>query len=338
MAMPSRRIRRRVTLTDIAEACGVAPSTVSRALSNPNRVSPQMHERVVRKARELGYASAMLPVTRSRSTRGTIALVVPNLTNPFNLDLIRGCQARAQAGGFMLLLVTSDDSEVVEGELLTELSDAVDGIVVASPRAADPVLERVAERVPLVALNRETGTLSGVVIDTPVGLVSALDYLVSLGHRRVAYVRGPGTSWLDGVRYGALQEAAERTSVSLLPVGAFRPTLAAGAAAADAVSVTDVTAAIFFNDALAIGALMRFAARGVRVPEDLSVIGCDDIFGASFTSPPLTTVSASGEQAGRATMDLLLGRFTSKDRSRRIDHLPSQLTVRESTGRTPTPQ
>ncbi|MFD0995667.1 DNA-binding LacI/PurR family transcriptional regulator [Pseudoclavibacter chungangensis] len=335
MAMPARRVRRRVTLTDIADACGVAPSTVSRALSNPNRVSPQMYERVVRKARELGYASAMIPASRTRTTRGTIALVVPNLTNPFNLDLIRGCQARAQAGGFLLLLVTSDDSEEVEGELLSELSDAVDGIVVASPRAPDAVLERVADRVPLVALNREAGALSGVVIDTPVGLVSALDYLVSLGHTHIAYVRGPGSSWLDRVRFGALKEAADRAAVCLLPVGAFRPTLAAGAAAADAVALADVTAAIFFNDALAIGALMRFAARGVAVPDDLSVIGCDDIFGASFTSPPLTTVSASGEQAGRATMDLLLGRFTTKDRSRRMDHLPSQLTVRESTGRVP---
>ncbi|MFI5061143.1 MAG: substrate-binding domain-containing protein, partial [Actinomycetales bacterium] len=96
--------------------------------------------------------------------------------------------------------------------------------------------------------------------------------------------------------------------------------------------LTGVTASIFFNDTLAIGALGRFQQRGIRVPDELSVMGCDDIFGSSFTSPPLTTISASGEQAGRAITDMLLSRFTSKDRSHRLDRLPTHLTVRESTG------
>ena len=124
MALPERRIHRRVTLTEIATAVGVAPSTVSRAMSNPNRVSPEMYERIVRKARELGYESATLPSSRQRIARGTIALMLPNLTNPFNLDLIRGSQIQAQAAGFMQLLVTSDESEQVEAEWLVELAES----------------------------------------------------------------------------------------------------------------------------------------------------------------------------------------------------------------------
>ncbi|HWU45229.1 MAG TPA: LacI family DNA-binding transcriptional regulator [Humibacter sp.] len=332
MALPERRIHRRVTLTEIATAVGVAPSTVSRAMSNPNRVSPEMYERIVRKARELGYESATLPSSRQRIARGTIALMLPNLTNPFNLDLIRGSQIQAQAAGFMQLLVTSDESEQVEAEWLVELAESVDGIVLASPRSPDPILNQVAERVPLVVLNREVPWISGVVIDTPAGLAQGLDYLVSLGHTRIAYVRGPATSWSDQARYRALRTAASQHEVELIPVGNFRPTLAAGAAAADAVELSRATAAIFFNDTLAIGALGRFEHRGIRVPDDMSVIGCDDIFGASFTNPPLTTVTAGGEQAGRAITDILLGSFTTKDRSHRLDRIPTHLTVRESTG------
>ncbi len=336
MTLPARRVHRRVTFTEIAAACGIAPSTVSRAMSNPQRVSPQMYERIVQKARELGYESATLPTERQRIARGTIALVLPNLTNPFNLDLIRGSQVQAQAAGFLQLLVTSDESEQVEADWLTELAQSVDGIVVASPRSPDAILHQIGERVPLAVLNREVPWLSGVLIDTPSGLAQSLDYLASLGHRRIAYVRGPATSWTDQARFRALRQAASRQEVELVPVGAFRPTLAAGAAAADAVTLADVTAAIFFNDTLAIGALGRFERQGVRIPEDLSVVGCDDIFGASFTNPPLTTVTASGEQAGRAVTDLLLSSFTTRDRSHRVDHIPAHLTVRESTG--PAPQ
>ncbi|HEV7184287.1 MAG TPA: LacI family DNA-binding transcriptional regulator, partial [Leifsonia sp.] len=301
-------------------------------MSNPNRVSPEMYERIVRKARELGYESATLPENRRRNTRGTIALLLPNLTNPFNLDLIRGSQIQAQAAGFLQLLVTSEESEQVEANWLVELSQSVDGIVVASPRSKDDLLNQVGERVPLVVLNREIPWLSGVLIDTPSGLALGLDYLVTLGHVRIAYVRGPASSWTDEARYQALRDAANRHDVELVPVGAFHPTLSAGAAAADAVALTGVTASIFFNDTLAIGALGRFQQRGIRVPDELSVMGCDDIFGSSFTSPPLTTISASGEQAGRAITDMLLSRFTSKDRSHRLDRLPTHLTVRESTG------
>ncbi|MCA1228839.1 LacI family DNA-binding transcriptional regulator [Saccharopolyspora sp. 6M] len=335
MALPARRIRRRITLTEIAEACGVVPSTVSRALSNPNRVSPQMYERVVRKAKELGYDSATLPDTRSRISRGTTALLLPNLTNPFNLDLIRGSQRQAQAAGFMQLLVTSEESEQVEADWLAELAQTVDGVIVVGPRSDDALLAQVAERVPLVVLNREVPRISGVLIDTPAGMAQGLDYLVSLGHRRIAYVRGPSASWSDRTRLDALHTAADRHEAELVAVGAFHPTLAAGAAAADAVALTGVTAAIFFNDTLAIGALGRFRHCGTRVPEDLSIIGCDDVFGASFTHPPLTTVQASGEQAGRAVTDILLGGFLAKDRAHRVDRIPTHLLVRESTGPPP---
>jgi len=170
------------------------------------------------------------------------------------------------------------------------------------------------------------------VIDTPAGLGQAVQYLNSLGHTRIAYVRGPHGSWTDRARFEAINASAAERDVEVVAVGRYQPTLANGAAAADAVVLTRATACIFFNDVLAIGALDRFRQLGVLVPGDLSVIGCDDIFGSSFSHPPLTTITSPGESAGRAAVDMLIGRFSTRDRSERIDHISAHLTVRASTG------
>lgn len=332
MVVPARRVQRRVTLTEIAEALGVAPSTVSRALSNPNRVSPAMYERITSKAQEMGYTSALLPTAENRLARGTIALVLPNLTNPFNLDVTRGAQAQIRAASYLHLLVSTEESLPMEEQWLREMARTVDGIVVSSPRIDDEALRAIAQIAPTVMINRAAPGLSGVVIDTPAGLAQAVHYLNSLGHTRIAYVRGPHGSWTDRTRFDAITAAAAERDVDLVTVGRYQPTLANGAAAADAVVLTRATACIFFNDVLAIGALDRFRQLGVTIPDDLSVVGCDDIFGSSFSHPPLTTVTSPGESAGRAAVDMLIGRFSTRDRSDRIDHISAHLTVRSSTG------
>ena len=151
-------------------------------------------------------------------------------------------------------------------------------------------------RVPIVVVNREIFGVPSVVIDTPIGVVQALDHLVSLGHRSVAYLAGPSSSWLSRNRWRALQQAATTLGLEAHQIGPFSPTLQAGAGAADAAMNRGATACLFFNDMIAIGAMRRFAERGIRVPEDMSVVGCDDIFGADFCHPPLTTLTAPIEQ------------------------------------------
>lgn len=331
MAIPDRRFPRRVTLTDIARACGVAPSTVSRALSNPNRVSVEMYERISTKAVEMGFASATLPTGGERRARGTIAMVLPNVANPFVFDLIRGSQAQCQAAGFLHLLISTEESAHVEMEWLKELSRTVDGIVLASPRTDDEALKAIHDAVPLVVINRELAGVSGVVITTAAASVQALGYLESLGHRRISYVRGPATSWTDRTRFDALTEAVAGSDTELVALGAFHPSLEAGAAAADAVAMSGVTAAMFFNDTLAIGAMTRFRQQGIAVPGRISVVGCDDIFGAATANPPMTTITAPGERAGRAAAEMLISRLTSRSRPR-VDYVSAHLTVRESTG------
>lgn len=331
MAFPQRRFARRVNLTDIARACGVAPSTVSRAMSNPGRVSAEMYERITRKAIEMGYHSASLPTSEKRA-RGTIGLIVPNLTNPFVFELLRGVQAQCQAAGFLNLLVATEESATVEQEWLRELSHSVDGLVILAPRSDESILTASSHTVPMVVINRHVPGLACLVIDTASSAAQALKYLVTLGHRHIAYVRGPEDSWTDRGRWDAIVEAADQQSVEVTPIGAFHPSISAGEAAADAVAMSGVTAALFFNDTLAIGAMARFRQRGLNVPGDISVVGCDDIFAASTTNPPLTTITASGDRAGRAATELLISRLTAKAPPGRTDRVLTHLTVRDSTG------
>src|SRR5690606_14761370 len=164
-------------------------------------------------------------------------------------------------------------------------------------------------------------------------------YLASLGHRRMIFLAGPATSWSSRKRWSALQAAAKRLDVECQRIGPFTGMMLSGAAAADAALHHRVTACLFFNDMLAISALKRFAERGIAVPRDMSVVGCDDIFGASFCNPPLTTLTAPIEQVGRIATNMLLTRLQAAgvdlQLARTRERIPAHLTIRDSTGTAP---
>ncbi|CAN5445508.1 LacI family DNA-binding transcriptional regulator [soil metagenome] len=328
---------RPATLADVAAVSGVAISTVSRALSTPGRVNPVTRERIERAAQELNYrVNAQARALTSGKTRA-IAVLVSDVTNPFYFDIIRGTQQQLKAAGYTQILIDTEESDELEDGMLHNLRRSFDGAILAASRLTDRRLATLATEIPLVAINRQTKGVPSVFIDTPSGIDQALGHLVSLGHRDIAYVSGPDTSWPNEGRWRALSRAAQRAGVVTRKVGPFSPKKAAGAAAADAVLNSGATACIAFNDLLAIGMLMRLRERGVRVPEDLSIVGCDDIFGADFCNPPLTTLTAPIEQAGRVAVSILLARLdpTIAPSVRQTATLPTHLTVRASTGPAP---
>jgi LacI family transcriptional regulator len=176
-----------------------------------------------------------------------------------------------------------------------------------------------------------------VLIDTPSATTQALDHLISLGHTDVAYIAGPLTSQSSTRRWTALAEAAEERGVEVRMLGPFAPKTQSGAAAADAAVHRGVTACIAFNDLIAIGMLQRLRERGLRVPEDMSIVGCDDIFGADFCNPPLSTMASPIEQAGRVAVSMLLAQLNplAAGGTRNRSVMPTHLTVRGSTGPAP---
>lgn len=321
--------RRQVTLREVAAASGVAVSTASRALTRPGRVSHETAQRVLTAAEDLGYVpSATGRALRSGRT-GTVALVVPDTGNPYFYGIVRGTQVRLRAAGYAHVLVDTEESADAEETELARLRGITDGVVLAASRLPDERLMAWSEEIALVAINRAVPEPS-VVVDTPGGAVSALAHLVELGHLRVAYAAGPATSWSDARRRAALRLAARHMGVEVVELGPFLPRISAGAAAARAVLEADVTGVLAFNDLLAFGMLSHLAGAGVAVPAQLSVIGCDDIFGADLVHPRLTTVSAPLDLAGYHAADLLLAELDAGE-ARTGVALPTTLVVREST-------
>lgn len=333
MATQPASVSRPATIHDIAAMCGVAPSTVSRALSTPDRVNIRTRERIQKVAAELNYIPNSQAKALTSGRTGAVGVLVPDITNPFYFDLIRGTQLQLKAAGYTQLLVDTEESEEVEASAVQQLRKSADGIIVAAPRLTDDGLLAAAAAMPLVAINRDVPGVPAVIIDTPAATSQALDHLISLGHRKVAYVSGPPSSQSSALRWAALTTAAKHSGVEVQKLGPFAPKTHSGAAAADTAVHSGATACIVFNDLIAIGMLQRLRERGVRVPEDMSIVGCDDIFGADFCNPPLTTMSSPIEQAGRVAVTMLLAQLEpfsgAGSRSRSV--MPTHLTVRSST-------
>jgi DNA-binding LacI/PurR family transcriptional regulator len=318
---------RAVTLHDVAREAGVAVSTVSRALSNPDRVSARTREHVRAVATRLGYRpnriAQALPSGRTRM----LALLVPDITNPHNFGLVRGAEAQAAAAGYTLVLGDTQESAERESAHADRLGSAVDGFVLISSRLPDDELRELRRRHPVVLFNRELEDFPSVVLDSVDGSRQVVEHLVALGHRRLAYLGGPASAWMDAERRRSLSADAARAGAEITRLGPFSPTLDGGAAAADVGLGSGATAFVAFNDLLAIGILQRLERRGVDVPGRISVVGFDDIFGSDFCHPPLTTVTSPAEQAGRMLIDMLLGTCAP---GRAV--LPTPLHVRDSTG------
>lgn len=326
---------RSATLADVAAETGVAISTVSRALSNPGRVNAVTRERIVEAARRLEYTPNQQARALLSGRTKAIAVLVADVTNPFYFGIIRGSQRQLKAAGYTQLLVDTEESDELEDAMLHRLRHSFDGAIIAASRLSDRTLLGVARDIPLVTINRQTRGVPSVFIDTPHGVDQALEHLVSLGHRELVYVAGPDTSWSNARRWRALLRAGARHGITPRRVGPFMPTRVAGAAAADAVLNSEATGAVVFNDLIAIGMLDRLRERGIRVPEDLSIVGCDDIFGADFCAPPLTTLTAPIERAGATAVAMLLARLDRTQSTRQATVLPTHLTVRASTGPVP---
>ncbi len=320
--------RRGVTLQDVADEADVAVSTVSRALSNPERVSAATRHHVQSVATRLGYRRK--PATHETGRTPMLALLVADITNPSNFGLIRGAEAEARAAGYTLVLGDTQETPEFEKAHAERLAPAVEGLVLASSRLPDDDLLELAERRPIVLFNRQTADLPSVVTDSVDAGRQIIDHLAALGHRSLTYLGGPAKAWSDRERWRALSTFAERAGITLTKRGPFAPTLEGGSAAADIGAASGTTALVAFNDLLAIGVLQRLQHLGIDVPGHVSVVGFDDIFGSDFCPPPLTTVTAPVEQAGRTLIDLLLGPRDVQRAPRIV--LPTVLRVRDSTG------
>jgi DNA-binding LacI/PurR family transcriptional regulator len=325
-----------VTIRDVARAAGVSAATVCRALTTPDRVRDTTRARVLQAAGELGYSPNRAARGLITGRTGNLGIILPDLANPFFPSVVKGVQARAREADYAVFLADTDEDPTVEAGLVRALSKQVDGIVLCSPRMAEEDLRSVAGETPVVLLNRRVGRIPSVAVDNQGGMRQAVAHLTALGHRRVAYVGGPRSSWSNRERLRALRTVAASAGIELAEIGNVVPHFDGGVAAADLVLAARVTAVVAYNDLIALGLLSRFRARDVQVPTELSVIGVDDIALAAMVNPSLTTVALPKEQTGRAGVDLLLALMEGPHRVGTVRReLDTQLKVRGSTGPAP---
>jgi LacI family transcriptional regulator len=324
------------TIFDVAQAAGVAASTVSRAFTRPGRVNEATRRRIVAIAAEVGYQhrpqNRALPGLRHR----TIALVLADITNPHFFELIRGAEERARASDVTLVIVNAEESPRIEENQIRDLASGVDAFLLASSRLEDDVLRDLARQHRLVLFNRELPGLTSVSLDSVGGCEQIVQHLASLGHRSFTYCAGPPRSWMVAARWAALKTAADSHGLQAHRIGPYNPNVGGGGAAADGAVRTDGTAIVAHNDLLAIGIIRRLTQRGIRVPEDISVIGFDDIFASELVHPALTTMAGPGRHAGRLAVELVIDQFAARaHRDDEVTRLPMQLVLRESSGPAP---
>ena len=322
------------TIYDVARIAGVATSTVSRALSNPGRVSFKTAEHVRKVAEQIGYRSAALERDLPDQRTMMLAMIVADINNPVFHGMIRGAERTAMHAGYIMLLVETQESERTEKQALSRVLSAVDGVILSSSRMTDASIRDAAKHRPVILLNRIVGQIPSVASDNLDAMRKASEHLAGAGVREITYLAGPEASWSDGMRWRGLGAAGLELDLKVRRIGPNVPTMAGGGLAATKWLGNQTRGVIAYNDLLAIGFIQEVMLAGCRVPEDVCVIGFDNILSSSLVEPRLTTIAAPLVSLGSAAVNRLLKRSWHQEAELAEPVLlPTRLVVRDSTGR-----
>jgi LacI family transcriptional regulator len=324
-----------VTIRDVAARAGVSVATVSRVFNQKGPVREDTSRRVMAIASEMQYVPhAGARSLSTRSTR-TIGVVLPDLHGEFFSEVIRGIDLAARQSGFHLLLSGSHSDREEMREVVHAVRGLVDGLIVMSPDLEpSALLADLPHRIPVVMLNSRVDGRPSITIDNMGGARGVVRHLAALGHRRIAFISGPAQN-ADAEQ----RRRGYRTAVRSAELDADRSLEIEGSFTEDSgyeagrkiVALTPRPTAVFAaNDAMAIGTLSAFREAGLGVPEDIALVGFDDIPIARFLSPPLTTVKVPISELGRRGFELLMNHVQSPAQG--PAKLETTLVVRRSCG------
>ena len=332
----------RMDIRTIARAANVSIATVSRTINHVTTVNPKIAKRVWEVIEELDY----FPNTQARalvSGRSRLfGLIVSEITNPFFPELIQGFEDIAVEHGYEILVSSTNyDPKRMTHCIRRMLERKVEGVAVMTFGIEEPLLDQLAKRkVPLVFIDvaPERPGISLLKVDYQHGIRQAVQHLAALGHRDIAFITGPAKLHSAQSRTAAFSKSLKECGILPDPAWIVKGdhTLEGGIAAMEqllSLSPTP-TAVMCSNDMTAIGVLHKLYRAGLRVPDDLSVIGFDDIHIAQVTIPPLTTIQMSRYELARAAFTALCTHVEGSEESipRREYDIPTDLIVRESTG------
>lgn len=335
------RYRRAITLRDVALAAQVDPSTASRALrpSTRNLVRPDTLARVLATAEEMGYR--VNPAARGlRDQRTmTIGMLLPDLANPLFPPIVRGIEDGLREAGYVLILANTDRDTGRERDLLEVLLNRqVDGLILATAVRDYPLLDEVAAQVPTILVNRTTDDfiVSSVTSDDHLGMGQAVRHLAQLGHTRIAHVGGTQKASTGALRYqhylGWMATEGLAVDQNLVVfTDWFTQDLGANACLELLDRGVNFTAIIAGNDLIALGCYAALRSRGLRVPEDISVVGYNGIRFCDEFSPPLTSVHSPKYDIGLRAASLMLEAIEKPDSPAVAVRVPMTLQIRAST-------
>lgn len=301
------------TIKDIARLAGVAPSVVSRAINNKYGVKDSTRQRILKIARELDYypnAAARSLVTRRTET---IGVMMADISEPYFSKAIQGMEFVASQAGYTLLFSNSHEN-VERGRVLQKMiqADRVDGLIIMGSNIAEKsfIVKLAARNIPFVLIERNVSDpeVNCVWLDNVKGAQMATRLLIERGHRKIAHIAGNlrfqvALDRIEGYRK-ALSEAGIEPREEWVVAGDF--VTDSGYKAMEEILQLDVSAVFAANDAMAYGALHAIADAGLRVPDDIAVIGFDDLEFSGLTNPPLTTVHQPRYEMGRRSMEILV--------------------------------
>lgn len=334
-----KRVLRQPSIKDIARLARVSHPTVSRALQNSPLVNPQTAAKIRKIADEAGYrASAVARGLVTRRTR-TIGLVVTTVADPFASEVVCGVEQTANDHGYSVFLADSNADPVREKKVVQALAERrVDGIIVTSSRVGALYLPLLKEMlVPIVLVNDQYpgAFVHSVMIANFDGMRAAAEHLIGLGHRRIAYMGDQLGYQSDVERLAGYRAALDAAGIEAMPELVVHGDGKAEAAMDAMEKLLGLgeppTAVCCYNDMSALGAMRQIRAHGLRVPNDVSVVGFDDLFFAPYTQPPLTTVRQPMRRMGKLAMESLFTLMSGAESVAQIK-VDAELIVRESTG------
>ena len=334
----------RTKIKDIARVAGVSTATVSRALGDSALVTDATREKVRAAANRLNYRLNV----RARNLRiqksMAVLLVVRNMSNPFYLEIFKGVEAVARAAGYVLLMGNTEDDPAREAEYFDMLRDGqADGMILMTGTLPEghAVLDPASGAPPIVVALEAVDDcgLAHVQIDNCAAAKQAVRHLASLGHRKIAHICGPLPEILSRLRRDGYRKAMAEAGFDI--PGNYEPagdySIQSGRACCAGLFDADnpPTALFAANDEMAFGAIGELRRRGLRVPEDVSVIGFDDLFVSGSYSPALTTISQPRVAIGRTAMTMLLDIIGARQTAPQTIEMQTELVVRQSTGPVP---
>jgi len=337
--MAPNRKPRKVTMKDIASELGVSVNTVSKALGNRPDISLATKDQVYRTARELGYEYEIIPKSWHGHRTNVVGLVIADNSNPFFAKIVKSVERTLQDSGYALILCNTDEDYEREKSIIALLVERkIDGIILTPTQSNDEdIAFLLSKKTPFVLLGRHFSSykVPCVIGEDRGGAYEAINHLARLGHRRILFINAPSyissaTERLEGYRE-AFKDNGIEVDESLIRSCEPKMENAYNEMKGILLEELDFSAVFTFSDQMMMGVVRVFHERGIRVPQDCSLVGFDDIDFASIMTPPLTTIVQNTQRLGMESATMLLKMINGQEITESTKVIPTKAIIRGST-------